>query len=112
MIELPLNDRLWQQLEILLPPTAPHPRGGRPRLADREALNGILYVLTTRIPWERLPQALGYGSGMTCWRRLREWQQAGAWERVEQALRSELLYAEQVDWHRTMKEMGRERRLS
>lgn len=47
-----------------------HP--GRKRLDDRAALCGVLFVLYTGIPWEFLPQELGFGSGMTCWRRLRE----------------------------------------
>jgi transposase len=38
---------------------------GRRRLDDRQVLNGILFVLTTGIAWQRLPQELGYGSGMT-----------------------------------------------
>jgi transposase len=45
-------------------------------------LSGILFVLSTGIAWRRLPQELGFGSGMTCWRRLRDWQQAGVFERV------------------------------
>ena len=49
-----------------------HP--GRKRLDDRKVLSGILFVLYTGIPWEFLPQELGFGSGMTCWRRLRDWQ--------------------------------------
>jgi hypothetical protein len=32
-------------------------------------------VLQFGIPWETLPQEMGYGSGMSCWRRLRDWQQ-------------------------------------
>ncbi|MEY9893407.1 transposase, partial [Catenulispora sp. MAP5-51] len=55
---------------------------GRPRLDDRQALNGILFVLYTGIRWEFLPQELGYGSGMTCWRRLRDWNAAGVWQRL------------------------------
>lgn len=38
---------------------------------DRAALNGILFVLHTSVPWEDLPHELGFGSGMTCWRGLR-----------------------------------------
>lgn len=32
-------------------------------------LQGVLFVLFTGIGWEDLPQELGFGSGMTCWRR-------------------------------------------
>jgi transposase len=71
-------DQLWARIGPLLPVVrrrADHP--GRKRLADREVLCGILFVLYTGIAWEFLPQELGFGSGMTCWRRLRDWQQAG-----------------------------------
>jgi hypothetical protein len=59
-------------------PSPPLP--GRKRLDDRACLNGILLGLKTGIPWQDLPQQLGYGSGMTCWRRLRDWKHAGVWE--------------------------------
>src|SRR4051794_9448683 len=71
-------DDLWARIEPLLPVVprrADHP--GRRRLDDRKVLCGILFVLYTGIPWEFLPQELGFGSGMTCWRRLRDWHQAG-----------------------------------
>lgn len=61
----------------MLPVMAPSAKGGRPRLNNEQALNGILFVLRTGIPWEELPEELGFGSGMTCWRRLRDWQAAG-----------------------------------
>lgn len=70
-------DELWTIIEPLLPPELPKPRGGRPRVPDRACLTGIIFVLKTGIPWELLPQELGCGSGMTCWRRLRDWQHTG-----------------------------------
>lgn len=54
-----------------MPVVKPSPQDGRPRLDDKLALNGILFVLCTGIAWEDLPQELGFGSGMTRWRRLR-----------------------------------------
>ena len=72
-----LPDGLWDLIEPLLNPPKPNPKGGRPRLPDRSCLRGILFVLRSGIPWEMLPQGLGCGSGMTCWRRLRDWQEAG-----------------------------------
>jgi transposase len=53
-------------------------------------LQGILFVLHTGIQWEFLPQQLGYGSGMTCWRRLAEWNEADVWARLHQLLLTEL----------------------
>jgi transposase len=76
-------DELWLIMEPLLPPEAPKPKGGRPRTRDRKCLAGILFVLRTGLPWEDLPQERGCGSGMTCWRRLRDWQRAGVWKRLQ-----------------------------
>ena len=71
----------------LLPQVKRNPRyPGRPRLDDRKVLNGILFVLYTGIRWEFLPQELGNGSGMTCWRRLRDWNEAGVWQRLHELL--------------------------
>jgi transposase len=67
-----LPDALWLRIAPLIPPSRPEPKGGRPRVSDRAALTGILFVLKTGIPWEYLPAEMGCGSGMTCWRRLRD----------------------------------------
>ncbi|MBS2964978.1 transposase [Actinocrinis puniceicyclus] len=82
---------MWERIEPLLPQAERKPRHpGRPRLDDRKVLNGILFVLYTGIRWGLLPQELGYGSGMTCWRRLRDWNAAGLWQRLHELLLSEL----------------------
>jgi transposase len=67
-----LPDALWARVAPLLPPESPKPKGGRPLVSDQAALTGILFVLKTGIPWEYLPAEMGCGSGMTCWRRLRD----------------------------------------
>lgn len=90
-----ISNQLWKSLQPLLPPQQPSPRGGRPRLDDYAVLNGILFVLTTGSPWEDLPLSLGFGSGMTCWRRLRDWQAQGIWLRLTQ-----LHQAGHIDWSR------------
>ena len=79
-------DALWAELEPLLPPRRPRPKGGRPPLSDRAVLTGILFVLKSGIPWEMLPKEMGCGCGMTCWRRLRDWQTAGVWARLHRVL--------------------------
>ncbi|SPS02571.1 hypothetical protein CBM2634_U170012 [Cupriavidus taiwanensis] len=71
-----------------------------PRVDDRAALNGILFVLLTGIAWEDLPQELGFGSGMTCWRRLRDGQASGICERLHLALLTRLREHDQIDWSR------------
>ena len=95
-----VRDELWEIIEPLLPPEAPKPQGGRPRVEDRAALSGIIFVLKSGIPWEMLPQEMGCGSGVTCWRRLREWQEAGVWERLHQVLLDRLGEADQIEWER------------
>ena len=50
-----LTDELWAAIEPLLPVHVPSPNGDHPRVSDRTALTGILYVLHTGIPWEYLP---------------------------------------------------------
>jgi transposase len=96
-----VSDGLWERIEPLLPKVERRYRyPGRKRVPDRAALTGILFVLKTGIPWEHLPQEMGCGSGMTCWRRLRDWNDAGVWERLHQVLLDELQDAKQLDWSR------------
>jgi transposase len=95
-----VSDELWALVEPLLPTEPPKPKGGRPRIPDRAALTGIIFVLKSGIPWELLPQEMGCGSGVTCWRRLRDWQQAGVWERLHRLLLDRLGEADRIDWSR------------
>ncbi len=85
-------------IEPLLPKVerrARHP--GRKRHPDRLVFQGILFVLHTGISWEHLPQELGFGSGMTCWRRLAEWTEAGVWPRLHEVLLARLRSADALD---------------
>lgn len=91
-------DSLWHLIEPLLPAPVPKFRGGRPRLSDRSCLTGIVFVLRSGIPRQMLPKELGCGSGMSCWRRLRDWQQAGVWDLIHFALLNWLSRENQVDW--------------
>jgi transposase len=95
-----VTDELWAVVEPLLPEEPPKPKGGRPRVDDRAALTGILFVLKTGIPWEMLPQEMGCGSGMTCWRRLKGWHEAGVWGRLHRVLLDRLGGADRIDWER------------
>ena len=97
-----VTDELWAVVEPLLPRRRKSRFGGRPRVPDRVALTGILFVLQTGIPWEYLPQEMGCGSGVTCWRRLREWQRRGVWRRLHRALLERLAAADQIDWSRAV----------
>jgi len=97
-----LPDALWKLIRPMLPSAPRRPKGGRPRLPDRACLSGILFVLRTGIPSEMLPQELGCGSGMTCWRRLRDWQEAGIWQLVHFALLDWLARCGRIDWSRAV----------
>lgn len=100
MAEPLLPDKLWHLIEPLLPPEPPKPKGGRPRVPARAALTGILFVFRSGIPWNMLPQEMGCGSGVTCWRRLRDWHAAGVWSRLHELLLARLREADLVDWER------------
>jgi transposase len=96
-----VSDELWSLVQPLLPPKPAHPKGGHPfTVPDRAALTGIVFVLKTGLPWEYLPQEMGCGSGMTCWRRLREWQEAGVWTALHRVLVQRLADADRIDWSR------------
>ena len=101
-----ISEELWKIVEPLLPPEQPKPKGGRPRLNNRAVLTGILFVLKTGIPWEMLPPEMGCGSGMTCWRRLRDWQTAGVWEGLHRTFLERLSLADQIDWSRASIDSG------
>ena len=93
-----LTDELWERIRPHVPPEPPKPKGGRPRVSDRAALVGILFVLRTGIQWEMLPQEMGCGCGMTCWRRLRDWQAAGVWKKVWRTMLDALGASNRIEW--------------
>ena len=99
-----LDDDLWKLIEPILPP--PKRRRfrypGRKPVDHRPALNGILFILKTGIPWEYLPQEMGCGCGMTCWRRLHDWQRRGVWQQLHQVLLDKRRAADQIDWSRAV----------
>jgi len=97
-----ISDELWALVEPLIPPQKPavHGRTGQPRTSARDVLEGIAFVLASGIGWARLPRELGYGSGWTCWRRMREWAAAGVFERMHQAVLDRFGEAGGPDWSR------------
>jgi transposase len=101
MAKVLVDDALWELIEPHLPRRKPQ-RTGRPRVPDRDALRGIIFVLISGTPWEYLPLEMGCGSGMTCWRRLRDWQQAGVWTKVHRVLLEEFQAAGRIDWSRAV----------
>lgn len=73
-----MMDRLWERVRPLLPPAPARPKGGRPRADDRACFGGIVHVLRTGCRWQDLPDRLP--SPATCWRRHRDWTEAGVWD--------------------------------
>ncbi len=103
MAEPMVSDELWELLSPLIPPRPRrHRHPGRRPLDDRAVLNGILFVLQSGIGWQRLPKELGFGSGMTAWRRLRDWNEAGVWQRLHEVLLAKLREADRIDWSRAV----------
>ena len=99
-----VDDELWSVIEPLLPAAKRRRRRypGRKSLDNRRVLTGILFVLMSGIPWEMLPKEMGCGSGMTCWRRLRNWHRAGVWDRLHRVLLSKLRGADKIDLSRVV----------
>lgn len=83
---------VWDVVEPLIPNLRANRKNlqGRKPVPHREALSGILYVLRTGVSWEELPLDLGWGTGMTCWRRVRALQKAKAWPKIVQVLATHL----------------------
>jgi transposase len=99
-----LDIKLWEIVEPLLPRPKKRRRRypGRKPLDNRQVLCAILFVLKTGLPWEHLPLELGWGSGMTAWRRLHAWQKSGVWRKIHEALLAHLQQADQIDWSRAI----------
>ena len=107
-----ISDGLWERVAPLIPPCQRRARyPGRKAIDDRLVLNGILHVLHTGIAWTDLPAEYGYGSGVTCWRRLRAWQATGVWDALQQRLLIGLNAAGAIDWSRAVVEASHLRAL-
>jgi len=78
-----ISDSLWEQIEPLLPPELPKPRGGRPRMDNRKAMAAILYAFRAGCKWNALPHSLGAPS--TVRQRFQEWRKAGVFQRMWRA---------------------------
>ena len=96
-----MPDELWELVEPILPKHPYVPGVGKPRVADRVCLTGIIFVLKTGLPWEDFPQEMGC-CGMTLWNRLDEWREAGVWDRLHRLLLDKLREADQIDFSRVI----------
>jgi transposase len=97
MARLLVSDELWTKVEPLLPPVREAGTRGHPPVPNRAALTGILFVLKTGIAWEDLPVEMNCGCGMTCWRRLRDWNAAGVWQKLHETLLAEMRASGQLE---------------
>jgi transposase len=96
-----IEDKLWALIEPLPPPKPRRNKySGRRPVSNRAALNGILFVFKTGIRWCDLSIKLGFGSGPACWRRLRDWQRVGVWDRLHELLLAKLREVGQLDFSR------------
>jgi transposase len=102
VVEDLVPDSLWERVAPLLPARPPRRRRfpGRRPVDDRLALAGIVYVLKTGITWNQLPAEVVGCSGVTCWRRLRDWTEAGVWPALHELLLAELRAAGLLDLDR------------
>ncbi len=95
-----LSDFQWNLIKDLFENPDPSPLGGRPPIDSRACLEGILWVLKSGARWQDLPER--YPSPTTCWRRHRDWTEAGlivlAWQRLLQKLDRRQL----INWSQAM----------
>jgi transposase len=91
-----IPDELWMRIEVLLPPQRTYPKGGRPRMADRKAMDAIFYVLRTGCQWKALPRSLGAAS--TVHDRFQAWTKAGVFRRLWRAGLQEYDELKGLDW--------------
>lgn len=93
-----LTDEVWERIEPLLPLRKPHPLGcHNPRVADRDAMNAILFLLRTGCQWNAL-DATGICSCSSAYRRFREWTEAGVFEAFWRQGLTEYDGVKGIDW--------------
>ena len=88
-----LTDEQWSLIKDLFPEV---PAFGRPRIAPRPCLEGILWMLRAGCRWKDLPER--FPSYATCWRRLREWVEADIFQKVWSRLLKKLDRLGKIDW--------------
>jgi transposase len=94
-----LSDKQWNKMAPLLPQPQPSAKGGRPFADNRQVVEGLLWMLRSGARWCDLPPQ--YPSPSTCWRRLRDWEEAGVWLRVWHTFIEELDEAGHLEWEET-----------
>ena len=77
-----LTDAEWAHIEPLIPPGKPG--GGKRRVAIREVINGVMYILSTGCQWRALPKDLPPRSTVHDYLGLWNWD--GTLDRIHHAL--------------------------
>lgn len=89
------SDELWAELRPLLPNYKLSPKGGRPRLDNKQILEGILFVFKNKIPWKTVPKEFGSGTALNDY--FREWAKAGVFHKLKENHKIKFLY---LDWEK------------
>ena len=79
-----LTDWEWSIIVPLLPGGDGETLRGRPRLDDRQVLNGVFFILRTGASWRDLPER--YGPYTTAYNRFNRWAKRGVWGGIFAAL--------------------------
>ena len=95
-----LSDEQWHLIEDLFPVRKMTHAGGRPPIPPRPCLEGILWVLISGARWKDLPTH--FPSPATCWRRLKEWTEAGIFQQAWSRLLHRLDGMKSLRWDETM----------
>ena len=91
-----LTDRQWRKIEPFIPKPKKGPKGGRPAADPRLVLEGILWVLRSGARWKDMPDR--FPSPSTCWRRLRDWEEADLWLKIWRTFLEELDEEGRINW--------------
>ena len=91
-----VSDEFWEKVQLLIPPTPSHAKGGRTRMDDRQAFAAMIYVLRTGIQWNALPRQMGASS--TVHDRYQEWERLGFFEQLWRAGLLEYEELEGIEW--------------
>lgn len=89
-------DELWELIEPILEALDPPASTGRPRMNQRDALDGIIYRMRTGVQWNRLPKV--FGSDRSIHRTFQTWQRLGVMQRIWAVLIEHCEELDGVDW--------------
>ncbi len=105
VVEL-LPDELWNQVQPLLPAHRISSKGGRPPTDDRLCLRALIFILRSGMAYNLLPSEVFGVSGVTAWRRLRDWTGAGIWQQLHQLPLNRLGRLGEIDMRRAVVDCG------